>query len=496
MLLSAVSGREGWGSVERVLAQVRLPDVTRGILAAAGYVPHGRLDRAEIAAFVGSGGGKGTRSVAWYDEDTTTLGVEAARVARRAAPGASPSALYFSTISPAYVDKTNATGVAAALRLDSDVLAADFGGAQRSAIGALLAALRGPGTVLTVAADARSGLAGSGDEASGGDAGAALLVGDDTSGPLLAEFLGSASISQEFTDRWRTPGEVRSKLWEERFGETVYVPLGERAWREGLKSAQLEAEAVDQVIVTGLHSRSVRVLTTKIGVKDKLVDDLAGSVGNSGSAHPGLLLTAALEAAQPGKVIALVVLADGADVLLFRAGAAAADAPVRSIAAQLAGGTKVPYGKFLSWRGGLAIEPPRRPEPSRMSASAAARNDDWKYGFAGRRDPGTGAPQLPPLPSGGELVPMSDVPGTIATFTVDRLAYSPSPPIVFAVVDFDGGGRYPVEVTDVPEKDLAADVSVGGRVEMTFRRLFTADGLHNYFWKARPLRGVASTEAG
>jgi len=23
---------------------------------------------------------------------------------------------------------------------------------------------------------------------------------------------------------------------------------------------------------------------------------------------------------------------------------------------------------------------------------------------------------------------------------------------------------------------------------MTFRRLFTADGVHNYFWKARPLK--------
>jgi hydroxymethylglutaryl-CoA synthase len=25
------------------------------------------------------------------------------------------------------------------------------------------------------------------------------------------------------------------------------------------------------------------------------------------------------------------------------------------------------------------------------------------------------------------------------------------------------------------------------RVEMTFRRLFTADGIANYFWKARPV---------
>ena len=32
------------------------------------------------------------------------------------------------------------------------------------------------------------------------------------------------------------------------------------------------------------------------------------------------------------------------------------------------------------------------------------------------------------------------------------------------------------------------DVALGGRVEMTFRKVFTADGIHNYFWKARPVR--------
>ena len=30
-------------------------------------------------------------------------------------------------------------------------------------------------------------------------------------------------------------------------------------------------------------------------------------------------------------------------------------------------------------------------------------------------------------------------------------------------------------------------VAVGDRVEMTFRRMATARGIHNYFWKARPV---------
>jgi uncharacterized OB-fold protein len=77
--------------------------------------------------------------------------------------------------------------------------------------------------------------------------------------------------------------------------------------------------------------------------------------------------------------------------------------------------------------------------------------------------------------------------GTVATYTVDKLAYSPSPPVVFAVVDFDEGARLPVELTDVDPDE----VGIGTRVEMTFRRLFVADGIANYFWKARPVRGTS-----
>jgi uncharacterized OB-fold protein len=80
--------------------------------------------------------------------------------------------------------------------------------------------------------------------------------------------------------------------------------------------------------------------------------------------------------------------------------------------------------------------------------------------------------------------PMADVQGTVATFTVDRLAFTPSPPMIGVVVDFDGGGRFSCELTDAS----AADAAIGLRVRMTFRRLVTAGGIHNYFWKARPAR--------
>jgi uncharacterized OB-fold protein len=48
------------------------------------------------------------------------------------------------------------------------------------------------------------------------------------------------------------------------------------------------------------------------------------------------------------------------------------------------------------------------------------------------------------------------------------------------------------ELTDV---DPAA-VRIGDRVEMTFRRLYTQDGIHDYFWKARPIRDLGDDVAG
>ena len=464
----------------------------RGIISAAGYLPYRRLQRSEIAAFFGMGGGRGTRSVASYDEDTTTMGVEAARATLHTIE-ARPAALWFATADPAYLEKTNATAIHAALRLGADVAALDTGGAVRSGIGTLLAALRSRDPVLVVSSDIRVGLPTGADESAQGDGAAAILVGDDTHGPVIAAHLGSASRTEEFIDRWRTPGDPRPRQWEERFGETKYQPLVDQAWQAALTAAELTANQVDVAIVTGPHARAVRTATGRLGVR-RIADDLGATVGQTGTAHPALLLAHTLEQAAPGQVVALVSLADGVDVAIFRTtDALAAYRWVRPIATQLATAADLPYAKYLTWRRILTVEPPRRPEPDRISAAVAGRTEEWKYAFVGSRDRRTGALHLPPArvsregdeQDDMEAAPMADAVGTIAAFTIDRIAYSPSPPIVFAIVDFEGGGRLPVELTDVD----AATLAMGQPVEMTFRRLFTADGIHNYFRKARPVRG-------
>ncbi len=92
-------------------------------------------------------------------------------------------------------------------------------------------------------------------------------MGNDSDGPVIAEYLGSASETEEFVDRWRTPGSPRPRRWEDRFGETVYVPMAERAWNSALKTCELSPGEVDVAVVTGNHARAVRAAAGRLGAK-------------------------------------------------------------------------------------------------------------------------------------------------------------------------------------------------------------------------------------
>ena len=108
-------------------------------------------------------------------------------------------------------------------------------------------------------------------------------------------------MTDEFLDRWRTAGDRRSKVWEERFGETRYVPLGRKHGSRPSRRPASTADQVDRVVVTGMHGRAVKALARKLGVRDgSLADDLTATVGQTGAAHPGLVLAAMIETSEPG----------------------------------------------------------------------------------------------------------------------------------------------------------------------------------------------------
>jgi hydroxymethylglutaryl-CoA synthase len=472
-----------------------------GIVAYGSYVPYWRLTSATVAAALGKRASAASRAVASYDQDTTTLAVEAARAALRGAPAGTADAidaLAFATASPVYADKTNATAVHAALGLPAGVRASDAGASTRGGIAALIGALRSRETTLVAISDRNTGPAGSASEAYG-DAAAAFVAGE--ADDVVAEFLGAGSVSAEFEDRWRAAGEAWSSYWEERFAETIYARLGEESFTAAVKNAGLTPADISHLAITGVSPRAAARVGKATGVdRSRIADDLSASVGFSGAAHPGLLLCHLLDIAEPGEVIAVVSLVDGADTLLLRVAPALAERRSGSsvMAQASAGNPGLAYLDFLAWTGQVQRQMPRRPEPARVAAPPANRQAAWKYAFQASACRQCGTRHLPPqdvcLRCGAVNdmgpVPLADATATIATYTLDHLAYSQAPPVVTAVLDFDGGGRYMCELTDVDP----ASVAIGQRVQMTFRRISASAGVANYFWKARPVTGGPASE--
>lgn len=473
--------------------------MTAGIVSWGVYLPSWRLKRQAIGAAFGTRGGQGTRSVASYDEDTTTLGVEAARRALRSEGLPEPAELLFSTPDPAYLDKTNATTIHAALGLAPTAGAYDLCGSVRSGWATVgLAALSGEGhPTLAVVSDLRTGLAGGAEESQAGDGAVAFLFGPEGA---VTETIGQSSATDEFLDRWRVPGDRASRQWEDRFGEEALVPPARQAFDDALAAAGIGVDQIDHLVVAGLHARAVASVRGSLGVdRGRFAPDYGSRIGNLGAAQAAVGLADVLERAEPGQVIVVLSLADGADARVLRTTPALAGAQAARRRAGLAsvaeiaesGRDDLPYTVFLTWRGQLRREPPRRPDPERPDAPAMRRNEGWKFSFAASRCLECGFMHLPPTRvclscrSIDRMAAqrLADVRGTVATYTVDHLAFSLSPPMVGAVVDFDGGGRYRGEMTDVDPNTVA----IGARVEMTFRRFYTAEGVHNYFWKARPV---------
>jgi 3-hydroxy-3-methylglutaryl CoA synthase/uncharacterized OB-fold protein len=414
------------------------------------------------------------------------MGVEAARRALRR--GGCPDSIYFATTSPAYADKTNATAIHAALDLGHRGFAVDLAGAARGAVGALRGAITTGG--LAVLADIRTGRPGSADERDGADGAAAFVCGEgsDELEPIAVP-VSQAAATAEFLDRWRAPGAQASSGWEERFGLEAYMPLITDATERALGRAELDQ--ADRVIVSSPHARSAAAAMKAF--PGRLANELP-PITYAGAADLGLKLAATLDQAGADETILMISAADGCDAVVFRTTDALARARAREPVAAQVGGTgsrDVRYATFLAWRGVIERETPRRPEPDRPAAPPSARAEAWKFGFVGSRCTECERVHVPPtrVCSGCravdrmERVPLADRLGTVATYTVDRLAYSPSPPMIDVVVDFDGGGRYTVELTDADP----SEVEIGARVEMTFRKLYTAGDVHNYFWKARPV---------
>jgi 3-hydroxy-3-methylglutaryl CoA synthase len=472
-----------------------------GITSYGAYVPVYRLSRDVIAKAWSKGGGRGERSVAHFDEDSVTMAVTAGCNALCAIDRSSVDALFVATSTSPYREKLAASIVATALDLGRETRTADFGNSLRagtiainSAIDAVLAG--SAKNVLVTAADVRMGLPQGDYEQNIGDGAAALTIGTEG---VVAEIEHRTSVVEEIHDVWRTDKDEFVRAWEDRF---VITQGYERSTKE-VVAALLEKSGLKQsdfakAAIYGPEARSHPALLKGLEFKpEQVVEPPFGTVGNTGAANAMLTLTLALENAKPGDRILFAGYGDGADAFVLRVTDAITKVkPDRSLSEQLAEKRMVPtYEKYLLWRQMLPLEPPRRPDPMSSSPAALFRERKRVLALYGQQCTGCGTIQYHPLhmmrvcsvcseKDKFEWVRLSDRKGEIYTFTLDNLAASIDPPVIFTTVDFQGGGRIVCEMTDVDP----AEVKVGMSVEMCFRKLFTVKNMHTYFWKSKPAK--------
>ncbi len=481
-----------------------------GITSFGAYVPRGRLNRAVAAkanAWANPGlmaQARGERAMAGWDEDSLTMAVEAARHAL-AGRQATLGAVYFGSTTHPFSDRQNAGVVAGALDLPEAVASADFGGSLKAGTAALLAGLDRvaagrDGEVLAVAAEHRRARAGSVQELMYGDAAAAFTLGTHE---VIAEHLGSHSVSTDFVDHYRAAGQPFDYHWEERWlRDEAFRKWLPEAIGDGLSRMGLGAEAVDHFVLAEPAPKLAAGVARQLGIADAAVaDGLHGSVGQTGAAHASLMLAAALEHASPGQTLVVVGFGQGCDVLAFRVTPQITQlAPRTAVADGLARRREEKdYAKFQAFNDVVTLEKGLRAEANPQTAlSAMYRKRRMLLGLVGGRCRKCGTPQFPAAlrcvnPSchhAEEMDPhrFADEPARIKTWSCDWLTYTPEPPAHYGMIEFECGGRFMADITDW---DLG-QVSVGQPVRMVFRvRGRDAQrGMVRYFWKAAPLAGT------
>jgi hydroxymethylglutaryl-CoA synthase len=469
-----------------------------GIVSYGAYIPIYRLSR-EVMNNTWGGAGKGEKAVANWDEDSLTMAVEAGRDCLRGMEKDSVDALYFATTTAPYKEKQSASIIAAALDLKENIIAADFASSIRSgtiAIRAALDAVKAGSAkkVLVIASDCRMPAPNSALEPVFGDGAAAFLIGEEG---VAVEIEGSHYLTSEFLDVWRLEYDRITRSWEDRFIlEEGYLKILPKAISALLKAHGLTVKDFSKAAFYALDGRSHAAMTKQLGLdaKAQVQDPLFDRVGNTGAAFALMMLVGALEKAKSGDRILLANYGDGADAHIIRVGEGIEKLrDGRGVTKKIQSKLMLEnYGKYIKFRGLMEFEQNYDYRP-RTSLPLIWRDRNWVYRFHGHKCQKCGKIQYPLQKACMycqareeflEEIPLGDRKGTLFTFSMDERAQVIDPPNILAAVSLDGGGRFFSQMTD---RDVR-NVKVGMPMELTFRRINDALGVHNYFWKCKPAR--------
>ena len=437
-----------------------------------------------------------------FDEDSVSMAVAAAIDCLNGREREEIDGLLFATTTPPYAEKQCASIIATALDLRRDIFTADITDVLRAGTTALKSALDSVAAgsaknVLVVASDNRQGAPKGEAERNSGDGAVAFIISEDA---VIAEQAGSYTITENMMDTWRSAGDQIVRSWEDRFAIEEGL---ERIMGEAVSGfIEKEGVSVKDVAKLALYSPDARrhgQLARHLGFQPEQVQDpLFGRMGNTGAAFPLMLLADALEDGSPGQLLLTVAYGDGSDVLGFRTTSKIGErGHGLGVSGFLDSGQVLDsYETYAKWRNvWLTDSSSRRPDPQSPSVTALWRESDQNIKFHGGVCNQCGYVQYPPqrvcveCQSRDDSTPirLSDKLGTVFTYSLDYLAGTVDTPLAVVVVDFEPGGRV---LCMMPDREVG-EVQIGMPVQMSFRKLRVVNGIHNYYWKAVPLRRAA-----
>ncbi len=466
-----------------------------GIISYGAYIPYYRLKKENISLSFGKRGGKGTKAVAYCDEDTVTMSVAAAMNACKNQTLSSLNAVFFASVTAPYSEKQCAAEVAAVLEADAGVRTCDFANTLRAGSAAMLGAMDTAeltgGTALATMSDCRLGAADGKFEADLGDAAAAFMFGNEN---VIAAMDAHYSVSQNAIDEWRSQGDTYVRNWDPRYANTqLYTPLVKQAVSSVLQQAGITTADIDRVALYATDDKIRAGMIAKLGfTPEQTVPSLYAEIGNSGNAAAAIMLASALDTAKPGQRILFVTYGEGCDAILFTVTDAIKNYKRASTVQQQLEhkNDTLPYGKYLKWKGMLDCEPQKRPAQERSALPDYFRNYKKNHNMVGCRCTACGTKVFPPqrvcvhCHSIDTMEPYSflDKKGIVRTFTMDGLSLSLDSPNILTVIEFEGGGKMMTYLVDCRKED----VKVGMAVQLCYRKMFEANGVHTYFWKVVP----------
>jgi 3-hydroxy-3-methylglutaryl CoA synthase/uncharacterized OB-fold protein len=479
-----------------------------GIVSFGGYVPRLRLDRMAVLKSMGwfnptlFASAQGERSMANWDEDSMTMAVSASRDCLTGVDKSKMDAVYMASTTTPFTDRDNAGILKAALNLRDEIVSAEFSSSLKAGTTALVTALdavKGGNKhqILVAASDNRRSKAASSQEMWFGDGAGAFVVGDDN---IIAEFLGSYSVSHDFVDHYRGSDVKYDYSWEERWvRDEGYSKIYPQVFKGLLDKTDTSIKEISKVIYPCVFGRIHQNLAIKsIGASpEQIVDTMHTETGECGTAHPYIMLAREMEQAQPGDKIIVAGYGQGADALMFQVTENIKGlAPRRGVSGYLSH-KKVEdaYTKWLQFNELIETDLGGRGEQDlRTGLSALWRHRKLVLGFVGGKCKECDTPQIPPQricvnPNCGavdslEEYEFADKPSSVLTFTADNLAASLDPPAIYGMVQFEEGGRMMMDFTDC----TLDEIEVGVPMEVTFRKKYhdAKRGFTGYFWKAVP----------